>query len=170
MFVSISPVGFAVGKCQHKYGIKTVWSASWCRFFKMEEIKYRFQMVSTRIKHLFIFFSLSSSKSYKRTHLLSVSCKSAEYSFFLTFFARVSYKLFTGQWQRFSKEHLGFQYNERKGGWVDFGFLCFLSNSLVYSTAWRINLELVEFLLRGQVWRKLEIGGKLRFCCQLELS
>lgn len=56
MFVSISPVGFAVGKCQHKYGIKMVWSASWCRFFKMEEIKYRFQVASTWIKLLFIFF------------------------------------------------------------------------------------------------------------------
>lgn len=115
-FVSISPVGFAVGKCQHKYGIKMVWSASWCRFFKMEEIKYRFQVASTWIKLLFIFFSLSSSKRYKRTHLLSVSCKSAEYRFFITCFARVSYTLFTGRWQCFSKEHLGFQYNEREGG------------------------------------------------------
>ena len=118
VFVSISPVGFAVGKCQHKYGIKMVWSASWCRFFKMEEIKYRFQVASTWIKLLFIFFffPLSSRKRSKRTHLLSVSCKAAEYRFFLTFFARVSYKLFTGQWQCFSKEHLGFQYNGRKRG------------------------------------------------------
>ena len=59
VFVSISPVGFAVGKCQHKYGIKMVWSASWCRFFKMEEIKYRFQVASTWIKLLFIFFFFS---------------------------------------------------------------------------------------------------------------
>ena len=59
VFVSISPVGFAVGKCQHKYGIKMVWSASWCRFFKMEEIKYRFQVASTWITLLFIFFFFS---------------------------------------------------------------------------------------------------------------
>lgn len=104
---------FAIGNYQPKYEIKIGWSISWFRFSKMEEIKWSLKMVSSGMKLLFFFFFRLHAEGSKELLFLLllllffVNYKSVEYRFFLTFFAAITCKLFTGQQHYCSEEALG---------------------------------------------------------------